>query len=479
VAAFREMSQMRSGSSNPPVAPRHTATQRRLLTAFAGVGVVALTGVAFALSYDDLRALALAGRAATRYAPAYPIMYDALIVITILSLLVARNARWWSRWARWVLLLVLLIGAAAASIQRAVQGYESLPDQVLVAGVAAAPHVMLVIAVWLWLAMFRHARSALARRAAQPRLGPVAQVAEEIPAAQGGYSAAYQGDYRDGDLVPGLRAAEASPEYAEPATAEIADFTEFDDAEPSVRVLRDADGLTPYPEYPEPRYGQPEYPRPHAPEDERKPSGLSNEPPESDDTSPFEPQPEPEPEPEPNGGTPRPAALPPESPSSPSSSGVRLVDRVSIIGTATTRPDIVVPDTLDSAEDDVDAPSVERAEDPDAGDGEPVGGLRLQPAPRTTDGLNGSGRDNGQAEGDIDDAAGDGDSSDDDDDDVDFDIERWSVTAAEDAERWADDATDRLSDDGPDHTDHTTEDRTDLEWPPSSTFRSSPTPPTG
>jgi hypothetical protein len=174
-----EMSQMPSGSSGPPGVPRYTTLQRRLLTLSAGVGVAVLAGVLFVLSYDDLRALALAGRAARRFASAYPVMYDALVVVTILSLVVARHARWWSRWSRWLLLLVLAGGAAAASVQRAMNGYDTLPDQTLVAGVAAAPHAMLVIAVMLWITMFRQARASLVRRTGGRRSAASAPKAEE------------------------------------------------------------------------------------------------------------------------------------------------------------------------------------------------------------------------------------------------------------------------------------------------------------
>ncbi|HEU5156946.1 MAG TPA: DUF2637 domain-containing protein [Streptosporangiaceae bacterium] len=145
----------------PPTPPG--AARQRLLTAAAGLGVAALAGAAFALSYDDLRVLALAGGAAERYAPIYPIMIDTLVVVTILSLVLARRTKWWTRGVRWLLLLALLAGAAAAGAQRAVKGYDPLPDKGLSAGVAVAPWVLLLLAAWLWLSMFRHARSLFGR----------------------------------------------------------------------------------------------------------------------------------------------------------------------------------------------------------------------------------------------------------------------------------------------------------------------------
>ncbi|MGP4030004.1 hypothetical protein [Actinomadura sp. 3N407] len=148
-----------------PGGPGYTRAQRRLLTAVAGLIVAALAGGAYALTYDVLRELALAGRVGRRWAPLYPAMADTLTAMTILSLVITRNARWWTRLLRWALLLLLLAGGAALSVQHSVWGYSSLPEDAVRAGVAVAPHVMLVIAVWLWLTMFRQIR--VARPAAE------------------------------------------------------------------------------------------------------------------------------------------------------------------------------------------------------------------------------------------------------------------------------------------------------------------------
>ncbi|MFF0524308.1 hypothetical protein ACFYTC_36910 [Actinomadura nitritigenes] len=153
-----------------PGGPRYSPAQRRLLTATAGLVVVALAAGAYVLTYPVLRELALAGRASRRWAPVYPVMADALTAMTILALVVARNARWWSRLLRWALLLLLVAGAAAAAVQHAVWGFDSLPRDSVRAGVAVAPHVMLVIAVWLWLTMIKQIRVS---RPAADEPGPV------------------------------------------------------------------------------------------------------------------------------------------------------------------------------------------------------------------------------------------------------------------------------------------------------------------
>ncbi|MEV5708243.1 DUF2637 domain-containing protein [Actinoallomurus sp. NPDC052274] len=133
----------------------YSPAQRRLLTAAGGLGVAALAGATFVLSYDDLRALALRGGAARDRAFLYPGMVDGLVVVVILSILIARRAPWWARAVRWLLLLALIVGAGAAGVERAVRGYGGLSHAWLSGGVAAAPWVILAVAVWLWLSMIK------------------------------------------------------------------------------------------------------------------------------------------------------------------------------------------------------------------------------------------------------------------------------------------------------------------------------------
>jgi hypothetical protein len=93
-------------------------------------------------------------------------------------------------------------------------------------------------------------------------------------------------------------------------------------------------------------------------------------------------------------------------------------------------------------EDGADVPVVDRAEDPDAGDDPLAAGDDTEPeGPEST------------AE----------------------DVERWSAEAAEDARRWSEETAEGLRTDRPGLEPERT---TEVEWkPPSSTFRSSPTPP--
>jgi Protein of unknown function (DUF2637) len=132
--------------------------QRRLLTAGGGLGVVALAGGAFVLSFDTLRALAVRGGASRHYASLYPWMLDGLVVVVILSILMSRRFRWWSRAVRWLLLLVLVAGAGAAGVEQAVRGYERLPQAWVSGGVAVAPWTILLLGFWLWISMIKQAR---------------------------------------------------------------------------------------------------------------------------------------------------------------------------------------------------------------------------------------------------------------------------------------------------------------------------------
>jgi hypothetical protein len=165
---------------------QYSKTQRRFLSTLGGLGVVALAAGTFVLSYDDLRLLALHGGAARRWAYLYPGMLDGLVVVIILAIFTARRSGWFARSVRWLLLIVLIVGAGAASVQRAVKGYDALPDTWVNVGVAVAPWAILILAVWLWISMIkqmlglRTRRRRQSGRALEPG-GPAGEV-EPVPA---------------------------------------------------------------------------------------------------------------------------------------------------------------------------------------------------------------------------------------------------------------------------------------------------------
>ncbi|MEV4001718.1 DUF2637 domain-containing protein [Actinomadura sp. NPDC049753] len=324
-----------------PTRPSYTAVQRRLLTTVAGLVVAALAGGAFALTYDVLRELAVAGGVSRRWAPLYPAMADTLTAVTILSLVITRNARWWTRLPRWTLLVLLLAGGAAASVQHSVRGFGPLPDDAVRTGVAVAPHAMLVIAVWLWLTMVKQIR------VARPAAG------EEAPVeAQRGHVKVL------GPAAPPL-ALEAPP--AQEAGPERM-------PEPEHEPEPEREPILPFED-------EPEWPAADSPEPlPENPRPLAEEPaPAAEELAPFafeeslssEPAPPLDPLPQPR----RPLDAVPD----------RLPTDVELVRgrdgaaeepppAATTRPDIVVPPPYDTGEDEDDGPPADRAEDPDAGD---------------------------------------------------------------------------------------------------------------
>lgn len=179
---------------------QYSKTQRRFLTSLGGLGVVALAAGTFVLSYNDLRLLALRGGAARHWAFLYPGMIDGLVVVIILAILTARRSGWFSRALRWLLLVALVAGAGAAGVQRAVKGFAVLPDTPVNVGVAVAPWAILMIAVWLWVSMIKQVLGLRTRRSrSKAPAGPVAAV-EPVPAT-----------VVDQSIIPGFEAGEPRP----------------------------------------------------------------------------------------------------------------------------------------------------------------------------------------------------------------------------------------------------------------------------
>ncbi|MFI9594323.1 DUF2637 domain-containing protein [Nonomuraea sp. NPDC052265] len=133
------------------------STLRRLGIALAGLAVAALTGAACALSFDDLRALAITGEARQDLAFLYPAAFDALLVVALLGVLLLRHARPLVRAQAATVLVLLIVAAAAANVATALR-FAFDARQVAV-GVALAPWVMLALALWLWLLLIKHVQA--------------------------------------------------------------------------------------------------------------------------------------------------------------------------------------------------------------------------------------------------------------------------------------------------------------------------------
>ncbi|WP_327585847.1 hypothetical protein OHA25_01550 [Nonomuraea sp. NBC_00507] len=135
------------------------STLRRLGIALAGLAVAALTGAACALSFDDLRTLAVTGEARQDLAFLYPAAFDALLVVALIGVLLLRSARLLVRVQAAIVLTLLIVAAAAADVATAVRFVFDVRQAAV--GVALAPWVMLSVALWLWLLMIKHVQAHL------------------------------------------------------------------------------------------------------------------------------------------------------------------------------------------------------------------------------------------------------------------------------------------------------------------------------
>ncbi|MEU8192678.1 DUF2637 domain-containing protein [Microbispora amethystogenes] len=130
---------------------------RRLAVGLAGAALAMLAAAACALSFEDLRALAVSGRAEPRLAYLYPAAFDILLVVALVSVPVLRGARLPVRVQAGFVLLVLLASAAAANASAAMGVSFDPEDAALV--VALLPWVMLTIGLWLLLLLLKHVRT--------------------------------------------------------------------------------------------------------------------------------------------------------------------------------------------------------------------------------------------------------------------------------------------------------------------------------
>ncbi|MBG0827626.1 DUF2637 domain-containing protein [Planomonospora sp. ID67723] len=196
--------------SRPSSAPPAPAERGRAATALrhagvvlAGIGVAALTGAACVLSFENLRALAVLGEARPDLAYLYPAGFDALLVVTMISVLLLRGGRWPVRVQAGLVLTLLLAAAAAVEVITAVRVAVDVRQAAVV--VAVAPWVMLTVALWLWLLLIKHAHT---RRTA-------------LDAHAAGHGDGRRGHGHDGrDIVPFPEAEAPTAEYpARPDTS--------------------------------------------------------------------------------------------------------------------------------------------------------------------------------------------------------------------------------------------------------------------
>ncbi|KAB8188785.1 DUF2637 domain-containing protein [Nonomuraea phyllanthi] len=243
------------------------STLRRLGLALAGLAVAALTGAACALSFDDLRALAVTGAGGQDLAFLYPAAFDALLVIALLDVLLLRSARLLVRVQAAFVLVVLIAGAAAANVATALR--FAFDERQAAVGVALAPWVMLAVALWLWLLLIKHVQAhrveagdgaaetdlvpfppqppaegpAPEIREARPELREVQKVREEPPGPQNAPVAV-----QDVQEVPVAAAEQEAPE-APVVGRQVTEWpVQNDDAPEPAAITPEPEPITPEPE---------------------------------------------------------------------------------------------------------------------------------------------------------------------------------------------------------------------------------------
>ena len=150
----------------------------RLIALIAAVaGVIVLAAAAFVLSYGGIHKIALSAGVSPSVARIFPVIFDAMLVVSCAAVVSLRSAGWWQRTYSWLSTLVLLAVVAAADAAHATGTH--LPRKPAAATVAVLPWVLLLLAFSLLLSMlrqFRRTRAVLADAAASDTAGPDAVV---------------------------------------------------------------------------------------------------------------------------------------------------------------------------------------------------------------------------------------------------------------------------------------------------------------
>jgi uncharacterized protein DUF2637 len=170
------MSELVPGQRPGAQATEARGTLRVLGLAAVGVGLAALAGAAFVLSYAGIHAVALQAGVSHRLAKGYPLILDVLLVVILAAVLALRSAGWPSKLLAWASLLALLAAAAGADALHAAG--KRLPAHPAAVTAAILPWALVLIAFVLLLAMLRHARL---RRQSHPAPAPVKWQPQEPP----------------------------------------------------------------------------------------------------------------------------------------------------------------------------------------------------------------------------------------------------------------------------------------------------------
>ncbi len=119
-------------------------------------GLLVLTALACVLSYPSLRALGGQAALSPTQAKAYPIVFDATLLIAGCAVLALRGAGVFSRIYAWLSLLVLLAALAAGGVVRAAA--VKVPRQPAAIAAAAIPWALVLIGFGLLITLLGYAR---------------------------------------------------------------------------------------------------------------------------------------------------------------------------------------------------------------------------------------------------------------------------------------------------------------------------------
>ena len=126
-------------------------------------GVVLVAAAAFLLSYAGIHQIALQAGVAPALARLYPLMFDAMLVVTCAAVLALRSAGWGTKFYVWVCLLVVLAAVAVGDALHATGVH--LTGQGARAAIAVIPWALLLMGFGIWLVMLRQWRRARAAAA--------------------------------------------------------------------------------------------------------------------------------------------------------------------------------------------------------------------------------------------------------------------------------------------------------------------------
>ena len=138
----------------------------RLIALIAAItGVIVLAAAAFVLSYGGVHKIALSAGVSASMAGIFPVIFDAMLVVSCAAVLSLRGANWWHRTYAWLTTLVLLAAVAAADAVHATGTH--IPRKPAAATIAVLPWVLLLVAFSLLLSMLRQFRRTRAAGASE------------------------------------------------------------------------------------------------------------------------------------------------------------------------------------------------------------------------------------------------------------------------------------------------------------------------